>query len=513
MKAWINSRFKFSTHQLCEQLKRLEPFAKRSRAVCVMTYRIIAAMLPYVHAWQPHRYFVIYHKGHTTDIILYEDINGATSSETMRTIKHVHDIDNTLKEMAQLPSAPLLYQASAVPIMVVVQGAECEIKTFDLNKVPFWKRREAVRRVENSLIQADPTRTTTWIQKAYVRYIQQDVGGMEIVSRHAWFGVLKISSSLATLKDWLQRQKRPIMSVRWAPIMLAEHLRTTMNCDATWNIILCPFEGEGFQLFVYHHQSLVLYRQGFINTFTEGGLQEEVQQTLRYIERLGYMPSMFFRVTAYGFEPPRNMKAMEHGEWQWKDMPRYREWLTSPSHSWRHMWRTLFQRPTLSQAELSPIRFISAWMAYHVPRWVCAMGVPLIHFTFWSMIVLWMKSSYLTHTIHTMEPIMGEQSAQQSQCVSRVVHAACFETFLNVYAHQPTSLLQRVTPFLGQVGIVQRIHYEGTKQNEQSIRFFFPNKMPKATLANIKKSLGEERFYVESTTQGPQNVLQITQRF
>lgn len=512
MKVWTNSHFNISVRPLLEQLKRLEPLLRRTRAVLVLAYRMVSAMLAHMHAWRPRRYFIIYHHGHSTDIILYEDIDGKTQKETMRTVKHIHDIDATLKEMAHLSPAPLLYQPSSVPITVVTQCPECEMKTFDLSKVPFWKRWEVVRRMGEALIQPEGRNIATWIQKAFIRQTQYDVSGVKVVSRHVWFGVLKANASVAALEDWLQRQKRPVIAAKWAPLMLAEYLWRTIDNTAPWTILLCPFEGEGFQLFVYHHRTLVLYRQGFINTFTEGSLREEVQQTMRYAERLGYLPSTMFRVISYGFEPTNHM-ITPNSEWHYHDMPEQKQWLSSPPPSWAQAWRNFFQRPTLGEAELAPTRFISSWMAYHLPRWLCVSIVPFIHFAFWSVIVLWMKSSYLSHTIHTLEPLMAEQQTQQSHLAGRVLHASCFETFLSVYAHQPTTLLQRVTPLLGQVGVIQRIHYEGGKQGEhQTINFFFPNKMTKPALAHIKKCLGEDSFNVESTIQGSLNTLQITRR-
>lgn len=513
MKVLANFSFCHKATYVCEKFKRLKPFFMRCKDAWKLVCRLVVAMFAYVHAWHPRRYFIVYHRGQVTDIILRQDIDGLNSQEISRTVKHIHDIDHVLKEMADLPSAPFLYQAVAVPVLLITQGVECEMKAFDLTKVPFWKRWSVVRRVEKGLSQVDVLRPVSgWHQKAYVRQLQHDIGGAKIVSRHVWFGVLKLSASLAALEDWLRRQKRPVMGARWAPVMLAEYLWQSLEATSAWTVLLCRHDIDGFQLFVYHHRLLVLYRQGFVNSFA-GGLQEEVGQTMRYAERLGYMPSVGCRVVAYGFDIMPGADSSSLITWQWRPMPEPKEWLVGVRHRWWHGWQSAFQRLPLDRVELSPLRFISPWMAYHLPRWVCAMIVPFIHFAFWSFLVLWVKSSYLSHTISAIEPFVVHDQSQQAEWSSRVACAAGFNMFLRYYAHQPGSLMGRVVPMLGSVGVVQRIRYDASKPSERTISFCFTQKMTKASLLNMKKNLGEEHFCVNLSAQGALQTLHVKQKY
>jgi hypothetical protein len=512
MKIWVNFRFRDTLQQAWLSVKRLEPVLRQTRAALLVTWSMTAAMLKYIHTWHPRRYFVVYHKGYVTDIILYEEYNGGIK-ETVRTVKHAQELDSVLREMSHLSHAPLLYEAGSIPIMVAVQGVECDIKTFDLNKVPFWKRREVVKHVEHTLAQSEIRRSApSWIQKAYIRYSQQDVGGVKVTARHMWFGVLKMNASLGAFEDWLQQQKRPVMSAHWAPLMLAEHLWTSLPNVAPWTIFVCPYEGGGFQLFVYHHRAMVLYRQGFLNTFVDSTIHDEVKQTLQYIERFGYAPGTHFRVVLCDFDESHKIKAASQGEWIWRKMPENKDWLVQKTKHWWDIWFSFLKKPFLSQAELSPRRFVSAWMAYRLPKNLCAIGVPFIHVMFWMFVVLWMKSNYLSHTLHTVEPLMGKD-ARSVHLDGRMMHATCFDMFRQIYAHQPLLLLSKITPLLGQTGVIQRIHYDGSKQTEQVISFYFSGKMSKETQGHIKKSLGENQHYVEYLSLGVQNVLHVTERY
>ena len=511
MKAWEIFRFEAVVNSLLKAWFITRPIVNRLSAGLNIAKHMIYAFLAYMHEWKPRSYFVIYYRSNAIEIRLHELEQGGITVSKIINVKQVQEIEPVLKELSRKSAQSFLQQTASIPIFAIIQSPDCEMKFFELNKIPFWKRWSTVRRVEKNLTQPEEARTIqTWIQKAFIQFKQEDVGGMEVTEKQVWFGVLKVSQTLAVLQEWLRKQKRPVIGARWAPIMQAEHVWKQIPKPYTpWTILILPYDVEGFQILVYHYRTPILYRQGFLNTFMDGSLQQEVQQTLRYIERFGYMQSSLCRTIVAGLDHMKN-SPKTGSDWIWIPQAAQSDWACfTPPQSIFAFWLSWVKRASLKETCLMPHSFISNWMAYRLPNLFKTIAAPIIHLAFWAIVILWIKTNYITHTIDTIQPILNKQNKRETNLKQKMIHSVFFQKYLDYFNSQPSFLLQKLGKNLAAIGVANRISYEYGANEGQNLKLFFGGSIPKQSVVHLKKVTGETHYNYEVSTQGNTNVLSI----
>lgn len=405
----------------------------------------------------PDSYFNLYEEEGKLTLHHYEH-NSLIHSQTVH-LENVDSFEHVLKN-------------PHLPIYFVLQGHNCEFRTFITKQIKIWDRFLLFSQLKNNefhpndLIQSYcpkkylekidvliAVRSNDFLKKVYeiLRSFTNPIGGVILWDIEQGFAMKKQAKTVKTLQQWI--------------------------------VTLVPITNHKFTMLVFCQEALLLQRTIYSKSTNE--IEKEIQSTLRFLQRQGYKDNMPVSIVAC--EDSIDITKFSHDKFETVAVT-------------KRLFEKESYRPTSSLFNFLPQSLKQANLAYALPKLAIKFLVPLcvLLLMIWSIVQI--KSFFQDYEAKWVNSNYEEIAKRtRNDYFEQAALGKLFTNYLSTAANNPSHLVDNINKVLKGKFMPTSITWS-QKEPFHELRLNFTNpksKNLKKHIQNLEKALGTAKINLD----------------
>ena len=355
-----------------------------------------------------------------------------------------------------------IYQNSSLPIHLILQGQDCEFRSFPTQQINIWDRFFLFNQLK--INEFHPNDLIEHYQP------KQSFEKVDILI------AIRSNDFLRKIYETIESFKNPIGGViSWD---IEQSLAMKKQASITralqqWAVTLIPMENHKFTMLVLRQDAILLQR--VVHSKTTKDIEKELRSTLRFLQRQGYTEGQHVSILV----PEDTIEITEFSHEGFEIVAVSKRLFEKESH-----------KPRKSFLKFIPEILKQANLAYHLPRLAIKFLLPIsmIVLILWATIQI--KSFFQDYESKWINSNFEEISKKTSGNFSEQVHfSKMFKNYVSSANNNPSSLVANVNKMLkGKFQVLSITWSQNDKENE--LRLNFPT-VVKGKKPNFKKYIDQ----------------------